>query len=271
MAFVLFMVYMQESVIWRWGIAPLVLLGVMNYVFQPQIDYWWFEKMKPTLDPMEHRFLEKHLAFYRSLADEEKEEFGRECIRFNHNKEYILQGVPSLPADLKIAVAAYATSLRYAFRLKEEDPFSKIERVVFYPHPFMSPDIDEVHASETHYEDGVWIFSLEQLIPGVTQPKKFFNILVYEMAVVLIEDFPDFQKELSKYTREEIDSYRRTLSDIPLERIQKWINLKDINQQAIYITALLSHWEEVSALSEQERKKLPLGEQLHYLDVLVKN
>lgn len=268
LAFVLYMVYLQGVESWRWGIVPIVFLAVMNYVFQPQIDYWWFEKTKPTLDPVEHRFLMTHLPFYRALSPQEQENFGRECIRFNHNVEYILKGVPSFPDDLKTIIAAYAISLRYAFDIQESNPFEKMERIVFYPHPFMSPEIEEVHACETHFEDGVWVFSLEQFIPGVTKPAKFFNVALYEMSRVLLKEVAEIRHHLEEISGEKLEEYRKLFSNISYDRIQSWINLEELDSKAMYITTLMVHWEEVSSMDASERSEIPLGNDLHHLDVV---
>ncbi len=266
--FVLYMIYFEESEIWRWGIPPIVLLGIMNYVFQPQIDYWWFQRSERNLDPIEHHFLQKNLYFYRSLSPEEQKSFGRECLRFQHDIEYILQGLPSFPDDLKTIIAAYAMSLRYAFGQKENNPFRHFERIAFYPHPFMSPDIEEVHASESNFEDGVWIFSIDQFIPGITRPEKFFNICLYEMSKVLLSEVDELKNDISNYNDEELEAFRLTFSNISLERIEKWINLKEIDLRAAYITALIIHWDDVSSLPEEELHKIPLGRHLEHLDVL---
>ena len=266
--FTLYMIYFQESEFWRWAVIPIVFLGIMNYVFQPQIDSWWFERTEATLDPKEHHFLENKMPFYQSLSPKEQEAFGRECMRFNHHVEYILKGIPSFPDDLKVMVAAHAISLKYAFGLSDENPFHHFERIAFYPHPFISPDIDEVHASESHFEDGVWIFSLEQFLLGITQSHRYFNICLYEMARVLLSEKPSLNEQLLAFSQKELDDYRRQFSDIPFERIQKFIHLEEIDIGATYITALIMHWDKVSGLSQEERMKIPLGNALHHLDVL---
>ena len=265
---VLYMVYFQGVDSWRWGVIPLVLLGIMNYMFQPQIDYWWFERSDAKLDPIEHHFLENHLYFYKVLPKEVQVEFGRDCIRFNHHVEYILQGIPSFPEDLKVMVAAHALSLKYGLDLQTENPFQHFERIAFYPHPFISPDIDQVHASESHFEDGVWIFSLEQFLSGINQPQRYFNICLYEMAKVLISENDEVRSELDGYSEEDLEAFRSKFSNIKMERIRQWINLDEIDVQAAYLSTLIVHWEEVSALSTEELHKLPLGSLLKYLDIL---
>ena len=50
------------------------------------------------------------------------------------------------------------------------------DRIFIYKHPFGTPKHKFLHTVETEAEDGVIIYSLEQLIPGITNPELYYNI-----------------------------------------------------------------------------------------------
>ena len=237
-AFALYQIFWLDALSWRWILAALIFIGIMVYVFQPQINYWWMKRQNVQLNPLEHHFLLSHFPYYQQLSEEDQKAFGQQCLFFVEAKDFILQGVPSLPDDIKLLIAAQAVGYEFLFA-ERQSCFADFERIAIYPHPFISPDIDQVHASETHFGDKVWIFSLQQLLPGITQPKAYFNVVAYEFAKTLNYRHPDWFAELKKLSHEEIwlkleQEYGKTLP-----AIQRWINLEEIDPIAVYLTELL--------------------------------
>ena len=234
----LYQVFWVDALQWRWILAALIFISVLVYVFQPQINYWWMKKQKIKLNALEHHFLITHFPYYQQLPEEEQKKFGQNCLFFVEAKDFILQGVPSLPDDIKLLIAAQAVGLEYNFAEREKS-FDDFERIAIYPHPFISPEIDKVHASETHFEDKVWIFSLQQMLPGLTKPNEYFNIVAYEFAKTLNYKNPSQFKDLKKLSAEELWAKIEEEFDISLADIQRWLNLEDIDPIAVYLAKSL--------------------------------
>ena len=138
-------------------------------------------------------------------------------------------GVQDIPEDIKYLVAAQALILS---RKKENWLLEPYFRIVLYPHPFLSPEIPEtVHASELHEEDGVLIFSMEQLLPGFFSWGKHFNLCTYEWARAYYSLFPAEKDELKDYQ----------LDNIPIvfqpEEVKKFIGL-DLLDRPGYLKSL---------------------------------
>jgi len=86
-----------------------------------------------------------------------------------------------VPEDAKLVLAQYVAMLTYH---KEDFLLKPFERIVFYPHPFPSPEIPDLHLSEHHEADGVLIFSLPHMMKAFLNPQSFFQPALYELGLV---------------------------------------------------------------------------------------
>jgi hypothetical protein len=167
--------------------------------------------------------------------------------------------MPNFPDDLKVLLAAQAVLLSHIFDLPL-DKWRAYDKVVLYPHPFMSPEIEDVHASETHFTEGVWLFSIDQLIPGMTQPHRFFNTGLYEFIRTLKAVKPEGLLKKMKCEASTLEKYATSFSKIDYQNIYYWLNIKDPDQEAIYLTLLLTHYYKWSARQDEETHSMPLTE-----------
>ena len=92
---------------------------------------------------------------------------------------------------------------------------------------------EEWHASEHFEEDGVIMFSAEQLMPGFMQPKRFLNIGLYEYTRVFRNcyptvTFPSFGEEYWP-ALEEISGFQK-------DKTIKYIGLKEIDMTALAVS-----------------------------------
>jgi len=105
--------------------------------------------------------------------------------------EYMPMVMEEVPIDIKGLIAANVVMLTFG---QEDYRLSRFEKVVAYPHPFPSPQYrKDFHSTEHFAEDGVILFSLEQLIPGATQPSKYYNIALHEYIRVFTLIYKDYQ------------------------------------------------------------------------------
>jgi hypothetical protein len=252
------MVFIQDIPIWRWGILPVLVLGFLTYIFSAEINHYWLNRYPVEIDQREHQFLIRHLIFYQQLSPLRQKEFGKSCINFHRQRDFILQGMPNFPDDLKVLLAGQVIFLNKVFEvsLDDWDPYDKI---VLYPHPFMSPEIEKVHASETHVTEGVWLFSIDQLIPGMTQPQRFFNIGLYEFLRTLKMIKPHIFEKLEQFDIKELMGLAASFSKIDYKNIQYWLNIDKPDKDAVYLTLLLTNYPLWFNFSAGQLEALPLA------------
>ena len=170
-------------------IVPWVVMLAIIFVLSPQIDWWWANRNPPPVDPRIEGFLRKFFPYYGGLSLPLKKRFANRVALYNMATEYIPKAMAEVPEDVKGLIAANAVMLTFG---QEEYRLSQFEKIVTYPHPFPSPQYPkDVHSSEIFDEDGVILFSLEQLIPGASQRDRYYNIALHEYARIFTQMYRD--------------------------------------------------------------------------------
>ena len=144
-------------------------------------------------------------------------------------------GVETVPYDLKGLFAAQVISMTWNKKEFLLDPFL---RIVFYQHPFLSPQYPETaHTSEIETSDGVFIFSLEQLIPGIESPESFFPTGLYEVARAYLHIYPGDRIILEEYVSTRLIE---ELSGFTIQSIENTVGIKPINETAVLLSMYFS-------------------------------
>lgn len=215
---------------YSWYIVPPVVFLAIIYMMAPQIDWWWYQRRPPKLPEGLVKMFVARMPFFKNLSQTDKTKFCHRVALYQVANEFIPKGIEDMPPDIKAVVAATVVQLT----LNQEDYLlNKFEHIVVYPHPFPSPQYKEWHACEIFEEDGVIMFSAEQLMAGFAQPEKFFNIGLYEYTKVLMRCHPEI-----KMPDLPADIWQKlfAISRFPKDAIEKWIGLKDINVTAVAVT-----------------------------------
>lgn len=204
-------------------VVPNVIVLAILYIFSPQINWWWYKRFPPRLDPKLGFLLEKQLAFYQQLTPENKKRFRERIFLFILANDFMPQAMENVPEDIKAIVAASAVQLSFG---QEEFVFSKFERVVIYPKAFPSPQYPRMfHSSEIYEEDGVVLFSAEHLMRSFMQPAQYYNVGLHEYAKVFRAQYPEIDFPVLS---EDIWKKMQEISGFSREAITKWINLEVI-------------------------------------------
>ena len=184
-ALFLYIAHAKDEKFALWAIVPFVLAAAA-WVMGPQINWWWYKRNPPQLDPVLQRIIDDYFLFYKNLSPDLKKRFRDRLALFMLGNEFIRPPRPDegderppLPEDIKAAVAACAVQVNFG---KENFLTSKFENIVVYPHPFPSPQFEAFHTAEIYEPDGVVLFSAEQLMTGFNSPQQFFSIGLYEYA-----------------------------------------------------------------------------------------
>lgn len=178
---IVYLMYVKEiDGVSHWILPPILILTAM-YVFSPQIEWWWYNRFPPKIDPKLKSFLLRASPFYAGLSPENKNKFEKRIFFYLIGNDFSGMNMESITEDMKATAAMYAIALTFGQKKFLLAPF---ERIVFYKHPFPSPNHRFLHASETNVEDGVIIFSFEQLLQSQFRPDAFINLGFYEYAQV---------------------------------------------------------------------------------------
>lgn len=196
--------YMQYSVL----LIPITILIACLYLFNPQIDYWWLERNPIPLDPEDLRILETYSPFYQRLNEAERQTFNQRIFLFIKAKEFIAMGreQQSVPQDVKLLFSMLAIELTW--KKDRKFLFANYDRIIFYKHPFPTPQHQFLHTYETFHEDGVMIVALDYFSMAIQNPKQYYHIGYHTLA----------------------EAYFKEYTDIDLPEIHDWGPLEHISQ-----------------------------------------
>lgn len=199
---------------------PLAIVVAIIYVMKPQIDFWWHSKNPTKLDQPIIDWLNKYSSFYQNLAEGDKNKFEDRLSIFVRSKSFEMMVGPEkqeMPEDLKAIIAHCAIQVSFG---DENFLFEPFDHYILYQHPFPSPDHPYIHSYEINREDGVILWSLEQLIPGLLDQNEY-NIGIHGFVEAKNIDYLPDSKDLTPQE---------------LKKIQMTLGLRDINMGVIMKT-----------------------------------
>lgn len=188
-AYILWLNFTNDDISNAYYIFVPILILVVIYVMSPQINWWWWKRNPPKLDAPIVKWLESYSPFYNTLSTDSKENFRRRLKLFMLAKDFgsMSQEKSEMPEDLKGIIGHNAIQLTFG---REEFLFDSYERMVAYKHAFPSPQHKFLHTVETHKDDGVIIYSMEHLIPGMLRKGEIYNIGMHGFAEAFVHDHP---------------------------------------------------------------------------------
>lgn len=195
-----------------------MLLVVLAYVFQFQIDQLMIRGVPQRLDPSMSAMLLQTGIHYAILGETERRMMEDRMHRWIVQREFINKGEHEAPEDLKYILAYYAV----LYTLHQQDyRYGDLDRVVLYYHPFLSPAIpDDVHIAEVESTDGTLIVSVPHLIKGHLE-KGYYNIGAHLMA----EAYQKVYIEEEIQWEADIWDQLEAVSGIPLDKIEEVLGL----------------------------------------------
>lgn len=177
-ASVLYFLFKGEDFL-AWALLPWSLVLAMVYIFKAQLNNWWYVKFPPRMDPELLKVLEKYFPYYQKLNESEKIRFEGRVERLKADKQYVTKELEEFPEDLKTLILANAAQVTFGC---EEFLLSHWDVFVLYRQAFHTPEIQEFHTGELHYEDGVIILAADPMIEGLLQPQKGYNMAIHQLA-----------------------------------------------------------------------------------------
>ena len=171
---------------------PILISAVMLalvYVFSPEINWWFYRRWTPALDPPVKALLERFGGFYNELSASDKKVFEQRMFLTVTATDFLPQGLPSVPEDIRYMIAYPQVCLYF----HQEDWLCKLQvKTVVYPHPFPSPSYpSQLHSAEWYAEDGVLIFAFPWVGEAFSRPGKVSNVVFHEQAKVFRDCRPE--------------------------------------------------------------------------------
>ncbi len=181
MALVFLYLAWTEDSGWAVFIIPPVILAAVAYVFSPQLDWWQYRRNPPPVPKPFFHMIRKKSRFFNRLSPSGQRRLLERLMLYVKAHHYSGQAMKMVPEDAKMVLAHYVAMLTFH---REDFLMKPFERIVFYPHPFPSPDIPDLHISEHHESDGVLIFSLPHMMKAFLNPRSYFQPALYELGLV---------------------------------------------------------------------------------------
>ncbi|MEM6319351.1 MAG: zinc-dependent peptidase [Bacteroidota bacterium] len=216
-------------------VASVIVLAII-YTLSPQINWWWYRKHPPEIDaPMRKLLVDNH-AFYNDLSVAEKQTFRHRMALYKMAVEFIPKGWEQIPEDVKGVIAANVVQMTFR---KEDFLLPKFERIVVYKLPFPSPQFPEVlHASEVFEEDGVFLFSAQQVMWSFAQPSTYYNLVLHEYVNAFRLSYPSLDYPIE--TTIEWSLLER-ISGFKKEQIEGIINLPNQSKTTVSGVLFFTH------------------------------
>lgn len=171
-----------------WILAPVFLIVIL-YISYEEIDHWYLQRNPIKLDDKLIHLLNNHVPYYRNLAEDQKDKYHTRLSQYITGRSYKSVGseLKDVPYDIKAMIATNAIQLSFS---QKDYLIGDFDRIFIYKHPFGTPKYQFLHTVETEAEDGMIIYSLEQLMPGITNPELYYNIGMHGMVEAFIKANP---------------------------------------------------------------------------------
>ena len=215
-------------------VLPVVAIAACLALY-PQLDAIGYKWWPPKADPMIRNILERSSPSLIWIKEEDREAFYIRCLDAIRNVDYMGMKVDDIPTDVKVMCIYPALLIEYIVGIKLLKHYN---RVILYKHPFPSPEIQEWHAAEIHHEDGVVLFSLEQLIPNFSRSGAFYHVGFDAWIRALMAMRPELEGRSKMSTPVDYDQ-----NDLELTSARKYLGLESVTSELINWSALLQYPE----------------------------
>ena len=184
----LYLEYVVRYSMGYWVLLPF-FLAVLLIISSRYIDFWYLKKYPIKLDKEVLVLLEKYIPFYNNLDETEKGEYQIRLSKYISGRSFKSVGseMKDVPYDIRAMISTNAIQLAFH---QNDYLIGDFDHIYVYKHPFGTPRHQFLHTVETEAEDGMIIYSLEHLIPGITNPELYYNIGMHGYVEAFIKANP---------------------------------------------------------------------------------
>jgi len=236
------------------GLIPCFLALAAIYSLHPQIDWWWAQTHPPVMDDKLRVWVRKVSPFYNTLNEAERTKFETRVMLYLMANEFLLKSPKedgTMPDDLKALFAIPQVELTFFMPDGDNDNwrFKKFERLVFYPHPFPTPNFPTLHHSELETTDGVVIANLQKVISWIQDAGNQFSNLHYEYAKIFLMALPkhglyDALPSMKDFGWEDLEK----IFNMDQETIGEHVGLANIDPRAVLIQSFFTKNAQLNAV-----------------------
>ena len=219
----------SDYAIW---IVPFVVMSALIYIFAPQINWWWYSRRPPALEPGLTHLLERFSGFYQRLSQPDKKKFRDRITLFRMGTDWepmAFEG-EAVPADVQFVLAHQAVMLTFH---REKFLFDKFEKVIVYPRPFPTPEHPYDHASELYEPDGCLLFSAVQVMQAFTEPAVWYNVALHEYARAFVLTYPE--EPYPAFREDDIWEKLQAASGMPHGHVESVIGIREVDALPVAI------------------------------------
>lgn len=214
------------------GFLPFFFIGVILYLFAPQIEWWWVNRNPPELHDKLRALLQQHNVFYQNLTVAEKKRFRNRMALYMEAMDYKqMGGGPEVvPEDIRGFIAVGAIQIGFGQKDYLMDTF---EHLIIYPGAFPSPQFPkQLHNCEHFEEDGVIMFAAKSVIDSTRLSPRAYNTILHTYAQVFDHHFSD--TDFPALT-ENIWQPLEAMSGMNKTFIQESVGLMDIDPRPVSV------------------------------------
>lgn len=237
-----------------WTLIPAVISLMLLYVFNEPIDKWWWKKRPPSLDPKIKSWVEVYSPIYKSLSSDLKQRFEERLSIFMRLKDFTVKVKKDFHLEEDMKALLSHDFIRLTLH-RDEYLLPAYEHFVLYNHAFGTPNFQFLHSFEYNDEDGVVIFSREELVNGFNLGLDYFNIGLYGAISTFISSYPRLKyPNVADITIEQLC----TDLQINLESIVSTLGFKEISKLSMLIYAYFEYSERLQSLYPEKHADLEL-------------
>ncbi len=241
---------LEKSNIFSYFLLVFMIALALIYTFSPQINWWWYKRHPPEIDKQMRQLLIDNLPFYNNLSVNNKKKFRNRMALYMMAVDFMPKGWDNVPSDIKGVIATNIVQMTFN---QKDFLLPKFERIVVYTIPFPSPQFPKnLHASEIYAEDGVLLFSAQQMMWPFLQPQQYYNLVLHEYIKVYQLSYPNKDYPILK---EEDWQVLTQISRFKKEHITGIIGLPEIDLSVVSGTLFFTHPQQYSAIAPDLYKK----------------
>ena len=114
--YLLYITWEYDTAYSTYLIGPVIILAII-WTLSPQINWWWYLRYPPKLDPPLLQILQRNCEYYQDLSLENKAKFRNRTALFMEGNDFMTQAMDdSVPEDLKGMIAADAVRLTFGYK-----------------------------------------------------------------------------------------------------------------------------------------------------------
>ena len=167
----------RDDFLYLFAISLIVLM--ITYIFQFQIDQLITRGMPQVIPGAMNAMLFHTSPHFEAMSEQQRQMVADRMKRWIIKKEFLNKNEQDAPEDAKYIIAYYAILLTIH---QKSYLYDGIDRVVFYHHPFLTPEFPEdVHIVEVESNDGTIIISVPHMLKGHME-KGYYNLALHAMA-----------------------------------------------------------------------------------------